>query len=100
MSIEDEISAIKAAAEKKLRRLRERERKNQQAVDTRILTLLRTQHTDLADQFEVEARTQLDAETAQRSAKAKASRGSQSSRPSTDENGVARYDKHIAGNVQ
>lgn len=100
MSIEDEIAAVKAAAEKKLRRLRERERKQQQAVDLRILALLRRQHADLADGLEGEARAQLDAETANRSAKAKASRWSQSSGPSDSESGVARDDGRNAGHPQ
>lgn len=74
MSIEDEIAAVKAAAEKKLRRLRERERKRQQDVDMRMLTLLRSQHVDLASRLEAAAREQLAAETAQRSSNARASR--------------------------
>lgn len=82
MSIEDEIAAVKAAAEKKLRHLRERERKQQQAVDLRLLTLLRSEYADLADQLEASARAQLAAETAERSAKAKASRAPRPTEPS------------------
>lgn len=74
MSIEDEIAAVRAAADKKLRSLRERERKQQQAVDARLLALLRSQYGDLAHSLEATARSQLSDETAQRSAKAKASR--------------------------
>lgn len=83
MTIEDEIAAVKAAAEKKLRRLRERERKHQQAIDARLLALLRSHHVDVAAQLEAEAREQLAAETAHRSANAKASRQPRSSEPST-----------------
>ena len=74
MSIEDEIAAVKAAAEKKLRLLRERERKQQRAVDARMLSLLRRQHADFAGKLEATAREQLGTETAQRSAIARASR--------------------------
>lgn len=74
MSIEEEIAAVKAAAEKKLRTLRERDRRQQQAVDQRLITLLRSEHAALADQLEVVARTQLAEETARRSAKAKAAK--------------------------
>lgn len=76
MSIEDEIAAVKAAAEKKLRLLRERERKQQRAVDARMLSLLRRQHADFAGKLEATAREQLGTETAQRSAIARASRAS------------------------
>ncbi|QDW28595.1 hypothetical protein FFF93_001440 [Arthrobacter sp. KBS0702] len=74
MTIEDEIAAVKAAAEKKLRRLRDRERKQQQVVDARVLTLLRQKHAGLAAQLEAEARAQTAAESAQRSTRAKTSR--------------------------
>jgi hypothetical protein len=74
MAIEDEVAAVKAAAEKKLRLLRERERKQQQAVDTRMLILLRDKHPGPAAQLEVEARAQLAAESAQRSMRARTSR--------------------------
>ena len=81
MTIEDEIAAVRAAAEKKLRNLRERERKHQQAVDTRLLALLRNQYGDLADRLEATARLQLSDETAQRSAKARASKSRRSEAP-------------------
>lgn len=74
MSIEDEMAAVKAATEKKLRSLRERERRRQQAVDLRLLILLRSEHSGLANELEATARAQLAAETAERSAKAKASK--------------------------
>jgi hypothetical protein len=75
MAIEDEVAAVKAAAAKKLRLLRDRERKQQQAVDTRMLMLMRDEHPGPAAQLEVEARAQLAAESAQRSTRARASRG-------------------------
>lgn len=74
MTIEDEIAAVKAAAERKLRRLRERERKQQQVVDARVLTLLREKHAGLVSQVEAEARRQMQEETAQRSTRARTSR--------------------------
>lgn len=81
MSLEDEIAAVKAAADKKLRSLRERERKHQQAVDARLLALLRTDYGDLAESLEATARSQLSRETAQRSAKARASRSRRTEAP-------------------
>jgi len=74
MSIEDEVAAVKLAAAKKLRLLRDRERKQQQAVDTRMLMLMRDKHPGPAAQLEGEARAQLAAESAQRSTRAKTSR--------------------------
>lgn len=74
MSIEDEVAAVKAAAAKKLRLLRDRERKQQQVVDTRMLMLMRDKHPGPAAQLEVEARAQLAAESAQRSTRARTSR--------------------------
>jgi hypothetical protein len=74
MSIEDEVAAVKAAAAKKLRLLRDRERKQQQAVDARMLMLMRGKHPGPAAQLEVEARAQLAAESAQRSTRARTSR--------------------------
>ncbi|MFW0774367.1 hypothetical protein ACLRGI_14480 [Paenarthrobacter nitroguajacolicus] len=74
MSIEDEIAAVKAAAEKKLRRLRDRERKHQQAVNARVLNLLRRQHADLTERLAVEARAQIAAERTLRSMRARSSR--------------------------
>jgi hypothetical protein len=74
MTIEDEVAAVKAAAAKKLRLLRDRERKQQQVVDARMLTLLRQKHFGLAVQLEAEAREQVRVETAQRSTRAKTSR--------------------------
>lgn len=75
MSIEDEIAAVKATAQKKLRNLRERERKHQQEIDLRVIALLRSRYTDIARELETEALTQLVVEAAARSARAKASRG-------------------------
>jgi hypothetical protein len=74
MAIEDEVAAVKAAAAKKLRLLRDRERKQQQAVDARMLMLMRDKHPGPAAQLEVEARAQLAAESAQRSSRARTSR--------------------------
>lgn len=74
MAIEDEVAAVKAAAAKKLRLLRDRERKQQQAVDARMLMLMRDKYPGPAAQLEVEARAQLAAESAQRSTRAKTSR--------------------------
>jgi hypothetical protein len=73
MTIEDEVAAVKAAAAKKLRLLRDRERKQQQVVDARMLTLLRQKHSGLAVQLEAEAREQVRVETAQRSTRARTS---------------------------
>lgn len=74
MTIEDEVAAVKAAAAKKLRLLRDRERKQQQIVDARMLTLLRQKHSGLAVQLEAEAREQVRVETAQRSTRARTAR--------------------------
>lgn len=73
-TIEDEIAAVKAAAEKKLRRLRDRERKQQLVVDAKLLMLLRQKHAGLAAQLEAEARAQAAEESAQRSTRARTSR--------------------------
>lgn len=94
MSIEDEVAAVKAAAAKKLRLLRDRERKRQQAVDTRMLMLMRDKHPGPAAQLEGEARAQLAAESAQRSTRARTSRAVP---PPSDHSG----DEHaIAPHVQ
>lgn len=74
MSIEDEIAAVKAAAQKKLQRLRERERKEQQVLDQRVIELLRSQHSVLAGQLDAAAREALKTEAAMRSGRAKAAR--------------------------
>lgn len=74
MSIQDEIATAKASAARRLRRLNERARREQQVVDARLLVLLREGHPEAAAKLEVEARNLLAAEKAQRSARAKAAR--------------------------
>lgn len=91
MTIEDEIAAVKTAAEKKLRTLRERERRQQQAVDQRLIMLLRDEHAKLADQLEAMAREQLAAETASRSAKAKAAKRRSAEAPRNEGDVIARF---------
>lgn len=70
MSIEDEIAAVKAAAAKKLHRLRDQERKQQQALDQRVIVLLREQHPEVSGQLDATAREQLAIEKIGRSRRA------------------------------
>ncbi|CCM62039.1 hypothetical protein [Candidatus Microthrix parvicella] len=72
MSIQDEIATAKATAARRLRRLNEQARREQQAIDARVLVLLHERHPNAADKLEAEARDLLAAETAQRSVRAKA----------------------------
>lgn len=74
MSVEDEIAAAKAATAARLRRLHERARRELQAVDARVLVLLRERHPDAAAKLGAQAREQLAAETAARSTRAKEAR--------------------------
>lgn len=70
-TIEEEIAAVKDAAQKKLRRLRERERKEQQVLDLRLVALLRERNPSAYEKMRVEARAHLDAEAAIRSERAR-----------------------------
>jgi len=72
-TIENEIAAVKVAAQKKLRRLRERERKDQLALDLRVVSLLKGKSPAAYEAFCIEARAGLQAEAALRSARARRS---------------------------
>lgn len=103
-TIEEEIAAVKTAAANKLRRLREREAKGQRAVDLRIVVLLRAKHSGAAAKLEVAARAQLDAEVAERSARARTARAAPAissavSRRNSDD-AEARHSEHGDGGAQ
>ncbi|MHA6694620.1 hypothetical protein [Homoserinimonas sp. A520] len=70
-TIEEEIAAVKEAAQRKLRGLRERERKQQQALDLRVVVLLQEQHPSAYEKLRAEARAQLDAEAVRRADRAR-----------------------------
>ncbi|TDW31406.1 hypothetical protein [Cryobacterium psychrophilum] len=70
-TIEEEIAAVKHAAQKKLSRLRERERKVQLALDLRVVALLREKNPNAYETVRVEARAQLNAEAARRAERAR-----------------------------
>ena len=70
-TIENEIAAVKLAAQTKLRRLRERERKDQLTLDLRVVSLLKAKSPAAYEAFCVEARAGLQAEIALRSARAR-----------------------------
>jgi hypothetical protein len=73
--IDAEIAAAKAVAARRLALLREKQRRDRERLDARILAILRNRLRE-ADFFavEAEARDQLDAETAERSSRARISR--------------------------
>ena len=70
-TIEEEIAAVKEAAQNRLRRLRERERKQQQALDLRVVVLLREKHPSAYEKLLAEAQAQLEAEAARRADRAR-----------------------------
>jgi hypothetical protein len=70
-SIEEEIAAVKEAAQKKLRRLRERERKEQQVLDLRVVALMRERHWSAYEKIRMDAQAQLDAEAVTRAERAR-----------------------------
>lgn len=72
-TIEEEIAAVKAAAQKRLRRLRERERKLQQTIDQHVIMLIREQSPAAYDAFCAQARAQLLADAGRRSERARRS---------------------------
>lgn len=83
-SLDDLIRAEREAAAKRIAKLRRQAAREQARVDERLLVLLRELHPDLAKQLEADARAALDAERAQRSAKAKAALADRSSAPADE----------------
>jgi hypothetical protein len=80
-SIEEEIAAVKAAAQKRLHRLRERERKEQQAIDQRVIMLIREQNPAAYEAFCAKARAQIQADSSRRSERARRSPSTPSEGP-------------------
>lgn len=76
--IQHEIAATKASAARRLARLREQERRFQDRLDARVLRILRQKirPSDLVA-IEAEARSQLEAEIADRSKRARESRSTE-----------------------
>ena len=70
-TIEEEIAAVKEAAQKKLRSLRERERKRQLTLDLRVVALLQVRHLSAYETLRAEARVQLAAESVTRADRAR-----------------------------
>jgi len=70
-TIEEEIAAVKVSAQKKLRRLRERERKEQLALDLRVVELLRKRDPGAYEELRVQARAQIGAQAAVRAERAR-----------------------------
>ena len=72
MSVQNEIKAAKAAHTARMKRLREKERREQQRIDERMIGLLREQQPELASHLEAAARTALAGEARLRAERASA----------------------------
>ena len=70
-TIEEEIAAVKRATQKKLHRLRERDRKEQQLINLRIITLLRDKNPGAYEALLVEARALRKTEATKRAERAR-----------------------------
>lgn len=76
-TLDDLLARERAAYQKRVRRLREQARKEEERLALRTASLIRDKHPDTYQQFEDEARRVLDEERATRSSRAKAASASE-----------------------
>lgn len=87
-ALDDLLAKEREAYQKRVRRLREQARKDEQRLALRTAQLIREQHPDTYQRFEDEAQRLLDEERAARSSRARAASTSEQS-----EQGEARPDQ-------
>lgn len=76
-TLDDLLARERAAYQKRVRRLREQARKEEERLVLRTASLIRDKHPDTYQRFEDEARRVLDEERATRSSRAKAASASE-----------------------